>query len=63
MCVCVWGGGGRGGARVVGSLSFGIQGQGVYPNSDPFGQSEKGGRGSAKIGHFSRMLHKCMVPK
>ena len=54
------------GEGVVGSLSFSQgRGEGVrscpgegggegLPNSDPFGQTEKGGKGEgAKIGHFS----------
>ena len=43
------------GRGVVGSLSFDVQGREWGPNSDPFGQIEKGGRGDAKIGHFSWM--------
>ena len=47
---------GVGGTEVVGSLSFNFQGWGVFPNLDPFGQTEKGGGdGGAKIGHFSWM--------
>ena len=34
---------------VVGSLSFNVQGWGgISPNSDPFGQTEKGGKGWCK---------------
>ena len=41
---------------MVGSLSFNVHGWGVSPNSDPFGQTEKGGEGGGtKIGHFSWM--------
>ena len=43
------------GWRGGGSLSFDVWGRGVLPNSDPFGQAEKGGRENAKIGHFSGM--------
>ena len=47
---------GWGGGEVVGSQSFNFQGWGVFPNLDPFGQTEKGGGdGGAKIGHFSWM--------
>ena len=41
------------GVGVVGSLSFDVQRWGVPPNSESFGQTEKRGRGSAKIGHLS----------
>ena len=53
--VCV--GEGGGGGEMIGSLSFDVQGwrRGVSPFSDPFGQTEKGGRVGAKIGHFSWM--------
>ena len=39
----------------MGVKGFGVGGGGgVLPNSDPFGQTEKGGKGEcAKIGHFS----------
>ena len=33
------------GVEVVGSLRFDLQGWGVSPDSDPFGQTEKVGRG------------------
>ena len=38
------------GVGVVGSLGFDVQGLGggVLPSSDPFGQTEKGGRGGYK---------------
>ena len=48
------------GWEVIGSLSFDVQGggeRGVSPNSDPFEQTEKGGRLGAKIGHFSWMSY------
>ena len=46
----------------VGSLSFNIQGQGVSLNSDPFGQTEKGGEGMQKL-DIIHGCHKCMVPE
>ena len=33
---------------MVGSLSFDLQGRGVLPNSDLFGETEKGGRGKVQ---------------
>ena len=35
-------------AGVVGSLSFDVQGRGVLPNSNLFGETEKGGRGKVQ---------------
>ena len=43
---------------MAGSQVSMFRGGGVSPNSDPFGQTEKGGQGGgrgAKIGHFSWM--------
>ena len=48
----------------VGSISFDVQGGGwggVSPNSDPFGQTEKGGEGVQKLDIFHG-CHKYMVP-
>ena len=47
---------------MIGSQSFNVQGRGgVLPNSDLFGQMEKGGCGVQKLDIFHG-CHKCMVP-
>ena len=48
------------GVRVVGvfgSLSFNVQRQGVFSNSDPFGQTEKGGKGCKNWTFFMDVIN------
>ena len=57
-----------GGAGVIGSLGFDVQGWGgggVLPNSDPFRQTEKGGRWGGMVQKLDIFFgcHKFMVPK
>ena len=57
---------------VVGRLSFDVQGRGLLPNLDPFGQTEKwvvvvvvvGGGGGVCVQKLDIFYgcHKCMVP-
>ena len=42
---------------VVGRLSFDVQGRGGFPNLDPFGQTEKEGRGCKNWPFFMDVIN------